>query len=71
MTTEGPAVRLALSLHAPNDKPAGKSCLSTTATRWRMVAACREWRHTHKRKVFIEYHARRGATRSSSPTNPS
>ncbi len=56
MTTEGPAVRLALSLHAPNDRL--RSEIMPVNDRYPMedvVAACREWRHTRKRKVFIEY----------------
>ncbi|HNG58093.1 MAG TPA: 23S rRNA (adenine(2503)-C(2))-methyltransferase RlmN, partial [Solirubrobacterales bacterium] len=46
MTTEGPAVRLALSLHAPNDKL--RSEIMPVNDRYPMedvVAACREWRH--------------------------
>ncbi|MBN8867005.1 MAG: 23S rRNA (adenine(2503)-C(2))-methyltransferase RlmN [Solirubrobacterales bacterium] len=56
VTKEGPAVRLALSLHAPNDKL--RSEIMPVNDRYPMedvVAACREWRHTRKRKVFIEY----------------
>ncbi|MCB0867581.1 MAG: 23S rRNA (adenine(2503)-C(2))-methyltransferase RlmN [Solirubrobacterales bacterium] len=56
MTNEGPAVRLALSLHAPNDRL--RSEIMPVNDRYPMeevVAACREWRHTRKRKVFIEY----------------
>ncbi len=54
--TEGPAVRLALSLHAPND--ALRSQIMPINDRYpirQVVDACREWRHTRKRKVFIEY----------------
>ncbi len=54
--TEGPAVRLALSLHAPND--ALRSQIMPINDRYsisQVVEACREWRHTRKRKVFIEY----------------
>ena len=54
--TEGPAVRLALSLHAPND--ALRSRIMPVNDRYsisQVVEACREWRHTRKRKVFIEY----------------
>jgi len=56
VTTEGPAVRLALSLHAPNDELRSK--IMPVNDRYPMsdvVAACREWRHVRKRKVFIEY----------------
>jgi 23S rRNA (adenine2503-C2)-methyltransferase len=56
VTTEGPAVRLALSLHAPND--ALRSRIMPVNDRYPIadvVAACREWRHTRRRKVFIEY----------------
>lgn len=54
--SEGPAVRLALSLHAPNEKL--RSEIMPVNDRHSMtdvVAACREWRHVRKRKVFIEY----------------
>ena len=54
--TEGPAVRLALSLHAPND--ALRSQIMPINDKYsisQVVDACREWRHTRKRKVFIEY----------------
>jgi 23S rRNA (adenine2503-C2)-methyltransferase len=56
VVTEGPAVRLALSLHAPNDEL--RSQIMPVNDRYpiaEVVAACREWRHTRKRKVFIEY----------------
>ncbi len=56
VTREGPAVRLALSLHAPND--ALRSTIMPVNDRYpvaEVVAACREWRHVRKRKVFIEY----------------
>lgn len=56
MTAEGPSVRLALSLHAPNDRL--RSEIMPVNDRYPMVdvvAACREWRHIRKRKVFIEY----------------
>ncbi|MCB0857535.1 MAG: 23S rRNA (adenine(2503)-C(2))-methyltransferase RlmN [Solirubrobacterales bacterium] len=56
VTVEGPAVRLALSLHAPNDRL--RSEIMPVNDRYPMedvVAACREWRHVRKRKVFIEY----------------
>jgi 23S rRNA (adenine2503-C2)-methyltransferase len=56
VTTEGPAVRLALSLHAPDD--ALRSRIMPVNDRYpvaEVVAACREWRHARKRKVFIEY----------------
>jgi 23S rRNA (adenine2503-C2)-methyltransferase len=56
VTREGPAVRLALSLHAPNDGL--RSTIMPVNDRYpvaEVVAACREWRHVRKRKVFIEY----------------
>lgn len=56
VTTEGPAVRLALSLHAPNDEL--RSRIMPVNDRYPMtdvVDAAREWRHVRKRKVFIEY----------------
>jgi len=56
VTTEGPAVRLALSLHAPNDEL--RSQIMPVNDRYPMqdvVDAAREWRHVRKRKVFIEY----------------
>jgi len=56
VTREGPAVRLALSLHAPNEEL--RSQIMPVNDRHSMtdvVAACREWRHVRKRKVFIEY----------------
>jgi 23S rRNA (adenine2503-C2)-methyltransferase len=54
--TEGPAVRLALSLHAPDDEL--RSRIMPVNDRYPIadvVGACREWRRTRKRKVFIEY----------------
>jgi 23S rRNA (adenine2503-C2)-methyltransferase len=54
--TEGPSVRLALSLHAPNDE--FRSRIMPVNDRYaigEVVAACREWRHARRRKVFIEY----------------
>ncbi len=54
--TEGPAVRLALSLHAPNDELRSK--IMPVNERYPIadvVGACREWRQVRKRKVFIEY----------------
>lgn len=56
ITNEGPPVRLALSLHAPNEEL--RSRIMPVNDRHSMtdvVAACREWRHVRKRKVFIEY----------------
>ncbi len=56
VTTEGPAVRLALSLHAPNDEL--RSQIMPVNDRYPIadvVGASREWRHARKRKVFIEY----------------
>ncbi|HZJ29741.1 MAG TPA: 23S rRNA (adenine(2503)-C(2))-methyltransferase RlmN [Solirubrobacterales bacterium] len=56
MAREGPAVRLALSLHAPED--ALRSELMPVNDRYplaEVLAACREWRRVRRRKVFIEY----------------
>ena len=56
VTGEGPAVRLALSLHAPDDEL--RSQIVPVNDRYPIadvIAACREWRHIRKRKVFIEY----------------
>lgn len=56
VTTEGPAVRLALSLHAPNDEL--RSQIMPVNDRFpvaEVIGACRRWRHTRKRKVFVEY----------------
>lgn len=53
---EGPAVRLALSLHAPNDTL--RSQIMPVNEKYsisQVVEACREWRHVRRRKVFIEY----------------
>ncbi len=50
MTKEGPAVRLALSLHAPNDDL--RSRIMPINERYNdqgdVVDACREWRHTRE-----------------------
>jgi 23S rRNA (adenine2503-C2)-methyltransferase len=54
--TEGPSVRLALSLHAPNDEL--RSQIMPVNDRYPIadvVGACREWRQARKRKVFVEY----------------
>lgn len=56
MTQEGPPVRLALSLHAPEE--ALRSEIMPVNDRYPLadvVAACREWRRVRNRKVFIEY----------------
>lgn len=54
--TEGPAVRLALSLHAPNDELRSKIMpINDRFSIAEVIGACREWRQTRKRKVFIEY----------------
>jgi len=56
VTTEGPAVRLALSLHAPNDALRSKIMpINDKYSIKQVVDACREWRHVRKRKVYIEY----------------
>ena len=56
ITHEGPAVRLALSLHAPNEELRSK--IMPVNDRYSMrevVDAAREWRRIRRRKVFIEY----------------
>lgn len=56
MVKEGPPVRLALSLHAPEE--ALRSEIMPVNDRYPLadvLAACREWRRVRKRKVFIEY----------------
>ncbi|MGK2956408.1 MAG: 23S rRNA (adenine(2503)-C(2))-methyltransferase RlmN [Solirubrobacterales bacterium] len=56
VTTEGPAVRLALSLHAPNDELRSKIMpVNDKYSMHEVVDAAREWRVVRKRKVFIEY----------------
>src|SRR5690606_4378809 len=56
ITHEGPAVRLALSLHAPNEELRSEIMpINDRFSIEEVVGACREWRHTRKRKVFIEY----------------
>ncbi len=56
VTTEGPAVRLALSLHAPVDSLRSKIMpVNDRYSIKQVVDACREWRHVRKRKVYIEY----------------
>ena len=54
--TEGPSVRLALSLHAPNDELRSKIMpINERFSIKEVVDACREWRQVRKRKVYIEY----------------
>lgn len=56
LAREGPPVRLALSLHAPND--ALRSELMPINDRYplaEVLAACRDWWRRRKRQVFIEY----------------
>jgi 23S rRNA (adenine2503-C2)-methyltransferase len=56
MTREGPPVRLALSLHAPEE--ALRSELMPVNERYPLpdvLAACREWHMARKRQIFIEY----------------
>ena len=53
---EGPAVRLALSLHAPDD--ALRSELMPVNERYpiaELLEACRRWHAARRRRVFIEY----------------
>jgi len=56
MTNEGPTVRLALSLHAPEDEL--RSEIMPVNDRYpiaELIEACLQWRRTRKRKVFVEY----------------
>ena len=56
MAHEGPSVRLALSLHAPEDGL--RSEIMPVNDRYPIAAlieACLEWRRARRRKVFIEY----------------
>jgi 23S rRNA (adenine2503-C2)-methyltransferase len=56
MTREGPAVRLALSLHAADD--ALRSELMPVNARYPLadvLAACRRWHEARRRQVFVEY----------------
>ena len=56
MTREGPPVRLAFSLHAPEE--ALRSELMPVNDRYPLVdvlEACREWHRVRKRQVFVEY----------------
>jgi 23S rRNA (adenine2503-C2)-methyltransferase len=56
MAREGPAVRLALSLHAPED--ALRSELMPVNERYPLagvLAACRAWHEARRRPVFVEY----------------
>ena len=56
MTREGPAVRLALSLHAPEESL--RSELMPVNDRYPLadvLEACRAWHRARKRQVFVEY----------------
>ena len=56
MTREGPPVRLALSLHAPEE--ALRSELMPVNDRYPLadvLEACRAWHRARKRQVFVEY----------------
>ena len=56
MTSEGPPVRLALSLHAPED--ALRSELMPVNERYPLadvLEACRAWNVARKRQLFVEY----------------
>jgi len=56
MAREGPAVRLALSLHAPEDSL--RSELMPVNDRYplqEVLEACRSWHAARKRQVFVEY----------------
>src|SRR5688572_22570909 len=61
MTREGPPVRLALSLHAPEE--ALRSELMPVNDRYplaEVLEACRAWNLARKRQVFVEYLMLRG-----------
>jgi len=56
MAREGPAVRLALSLHAPEDSL--RSEMMPVNDRYplqEVLEACRSWHAARKRQVFVEY----------------
>lgn len=56
MANEGPSVRLALSLHAPEDEL--RSEIMPVNDRYpitELIEACLDWRRRRKRKVFVEY----------------
>jgi 23S rRNA (adenine2503-C2)-methyltransferase len=56
LASEGPRVRLALSLHAPDD--ALRSELMPVNDRYPLadvLEACRAWREARRRRVYIEY----------------
>ena len=56
LAREGPRVRLALSLHAPDD--ALRSELMPVNDRYPIadvIAACRAWRAARRRRVYVEY----------------
>jgi 23S rRNA (adenine2503-C2)-methyltransferase len=56
MTREGPPIRLALSLHAPED--ALRSELMPVNERYPLadvLEACRAWNRARRRQVFVEY----------------
>ena len=56
MATEGPTVRLALSVHSA--EPGLRSELMPVNDRYplhEVIEACREWRRARRRKVYIEY----------------
>jgi 23S rRNA (adenine2503-C2)-methyltransferase len=56
LTSEGPRVRLALSLHAPED--ALRSEIMPVNERYPLrdvLAACRRWRAARRKPVFVEY----------------
>jgi 23S rRNA (adenine2503-C2)-methyltransferase len=56
LVSEGPRVRLALSLHAPDDPL--RSELMPVNDRYPLadvLEACREWRAARRRRVYVEY----------------
>jgi 23S rRNA (adenine2503-C2)-methyltransferase len=56
MSREGPRVRLALSLHAPEDEL--RSRLMPVNERYpiaEVIEACRDWRAARRKRVYVEY----------------
>ena len=68
LATEGPRVRLALSLHAPDD--ALRSELMPVNDRYPLadvLDACRAWRAARRKRVYVEYLMLAGVNDSSDP----
>ncbi len=56
LTTEGPAIRLALSLHAPEDQLRGELMpINDRHPISEVLEACMAWHRARRRKVYIEY----------------